>query len=366
MKKSRFTEEQIAFALKQAETGTPVAEVLRRMGISEQTFYRWKKLYGGLGTGELRRLKQLEDENRKLKQLVADLSLDKHILQDVLGKKALTPARRRELVHQVQEAHGVSERRGCAALGVGRSGVRYRSTKPDQAPLRMRICDLAKSRVRYGYFRIYILLRREGWRVNHKRVHRLYRDEGLSLRLKRPRRHVSAAHRERQPAALRPNERWSMDFVSDALFDGRRLRALTVVDAFTREALAIEVDQGIKGEQVVAVVGRLALLRGAPCAIQVDNGPEFVSKALDRWAYENGVTLDFSRPGKPTDNALVESFNGRLRDECLNANWFLSLADARSKIETWRRHYNESRPHTALGWRTPQEFALAAALQAAE
>ncbi|WP_428833828.1 IS3 family transposase [Methylorubrum populi] len=231
---------------------------------------------------------------------------------------------------------------------------------------RMLNCDLAKSRVRYGYFRIYILLRREGWRVNHKRVHRLYRDEGLSLRLKRPRRHVSAAHRERQPAALRPNERWSMDFVSDALFDGRRLRALTVVDAFTREALAIEVDQGIKGEQVVAVVGRLALLRGAPCAIQVDNGPEFVSKALDRWAYENGVTLDFSRPGKPTDNALVESFNGRLRDECLNANWFLSLADARSKIKTWRRHYNESRPHTALGWRTPQEFALAAALQAAE
>ena len=134
----------------------------------------------------------------------------------------------------------MSERRGCAALGVGRSGVRDRSTKPDQAPLRMRICDLAKSRVRYGYFRIYILLRREAWRVNHKRVHRLYRDEGLSLRLKRPRRHVSAAHRERQPAALRPNERWSMDFVSDALFDGRRLRALTVVDAFTREALAIE------------------------------------------------------------------------------------------------------------------------------
>ena len=170
----------------------------------------------------------------------------------------------------------------------------------------MRICDLAKSRVRYGSFRIYILLRREGWRVNHKRVHRLYRDEGLSLRLKRPRRHVSAAHRERQPAALRPNERWSMDFVSDALFDGRRLRALTVVDAFTREALAIEVDQGNKGEQVVAVVARLAMLRGAPCAIQVDNGPEFVSKALDRWAYENGVTLDFSRPGKPTDTDVVE------------------------------------------------------------
>ena len=163
-----------------------------------------------------------------------------------------------------------------------------------------------------------------------------------------------------------PNALWSMDFVSDALFDGRRLRALTVVDAFTREALAIEVDQGIKGDQVVAVMTRLALIRGAPRTIRVDNGPEFVSKALDRWAYENGVTLDFSRPGKPTDNAFVESFNGRLRDECLNAHWFLSLADAKSKIEAWRRQYNESRPHTALGWLTPQEFALAAAQQVAE
>ena len=157
-----------------------------------------------------------------------------------------------------------------------------------------------------------------------------------------------------------------MDFVSDALFDGRRLRALTVVDAYTREALAIEVDQGIKGEQVVDVMARLALVRGAPGAIRVDNGPEFVSKALDRWAYANSVTLDFSRPGKPTDNAFVESFNGRLRDECLNAHWFLSLADAKAKIEAWRRQYNESRPHTALGWLTPREFALAVAAKAAE
>ena len=151
-----------------------------------------------------------------------------------------------------------------------------------------------------------------------------------------------------------------MDFVSDALFDGRRLRALTVVDAFTREALAIHVDQGIRGEQVVEAMNRIAAVRGAPRTIRVDNGPEFISKALDRWAYENGVTLDFSRPGKPTDNAFVESFNGRLRDECLNTQWFLSLADARAKIEAWRRHYNESRPHTSLGWMTPAKFALLA------
>jgi putative transposase len=165
-------------------------------------------------------------------------------------------------------AHGVSERRSCVALGVDRSTIRYRSTWPDQAPLRLRIRDLAQTRVRYGYFRIYILLRREGWVINHKRVYRLYREEGLSLRLKRPHRHVSAANRERQPAATGPNQLWSMDFVSDALFDGRRLRALTVVDAYTREALAIEVDQGIKGERVVEVMRRLAFSRGAPKAIR--------------------------------------------------------------------------------------------------
>ena len=176
----------------------------------------------------------------------------------------------------------------------------------------MRIRDLSQTRVRYGYFRIYVLLRGEGRRVNHKRVYRLYREDGLSLRLKRPRRHVSAVSRERQPGASAPNEPWSMDFVSDALFDGRRLRALTVVDAYTREALMIEVAQGIKGEQVVDAITRVASLRGPPKAIRVDNGPEFVSKALDRWAYENAVALDFSRPGTPTDNAFVESFNGRL------------------------------------------------------
>ena len=217
--------------------------------------------------------------------------------------------------------------------------------------------------MRYGYFRLYILLRREGWRVNHKRVYRLYREEGLSLRLRRPRRHVTAARRERQPGAAAPNQLWSMDFVSDALFDGRRLRALTVVDAFTREALAIDVDKGIRREQVVEAMTRIAAVRGAPRTIRVDNGPEFISKALDRWAYENGVALDFSRLGKPTDNAFVESFNGRFRDECLNTHWFLSLADARAKIEAWRRHYNESRPHTSLGWMTPNEFASSAGVK---
>jgi putative transposase len=172
MKKSRYTEEQIAFALKRAETGTPVSEVIRRIGISEQTFYRWKKVYGGLGVGELRRVKQLEEENRKLKQLVADLSLDKDILRDVLAKSsdAWAAARTRRARPGV---HGISERRSCSVLGAERSSVRYVSHRPDQTPLVMRIRDLAAMRTRYGYFRIYILLRREGWFVNHKRVYRL-------------------------------------------------------------------------------------------------------------------------------------------------------------------------------------------------
>lgn len=228
----------------------------------------------------------------------------------------------------------------------------------------MRIREIAAVRVRYGYPRIHVLLRREGWAVNRKRVYRLYRQEGLSLRHKRPRRHVTAARRMERAAASRANEQWSMDFVSDALFDGRRIRALTLVDNYTREALAIVVDSGIRGVHVVAALQGVTAHRAPPRLIRVDNGPEFVSKALDRWAYERGVTLDFSRPGKPTDNGLVESFNGRLRDECLDTHWFLSLEDARTKIEAWRRDYNASRPHSALGHLTPQEFAARAAQQA--
>lgn len=269
----------------------------------------------------------------------------------------MKPGRRRELVRYLQDRYRVSERRGCAVLRFDRSSHRYRSYRDDQAFLRYRIREIAASRIRYGYRRIYVALRREGMVVNHKRVRRLYREEGLNLRIKRPRRHVSAAHRTERAPATAPNQVWSMDFVSDALFDGRRLRALTLLDVFTREALAIEADKGITGEQVAAILDTVLAARPAPQRIRVDNGPEFVSNALDRWAYARGVTLDFSRPGRPIDNAFVESFNGRFREGCLNVHWFLSLDDARAKIEAWRRFYNESRPHSALGDRTPHEFA---------
>jgi putative transposase len=238
-----------------------------------------------------------------------------------------------------------------------RSSWYYRSCKDKQIALRMRIREIAAVRVRYGYPRIHVLLRREGWHVNRKRVYRLYREEGLNLRAKRPKRRVSAAVRVGRPEIMGLNDCWSMDFVSDTLADGRRYRALTVVDNFSRECLGIKAEQSVTGQHVVALLERICFYRGAPRTIRVDNGPEFISKALDQWAYENEVTLDFSRPGKPTDNAFIESFNGSFRDECLNANWFQSLSDAKAKIDAWRKEYNEFRPHSSLGDMTPRDFA---------
>lgn len=239
-----------------------------------------------------------------------------------------------------------------------RSTHYYRSIKGDDGALQARIKEIARTRVRYGSPRIYVLLRREGWYVNHKKVERIDKEAGLSLRFKRPKRRVSAAHRKEMPALTTINQCWSMDFVADQLFNERRLRSLTVVDNFSRECLAITVDHGLKGSDVVETMRRIYAHTGRkPERIKLDNGSEFISKALDKWAYENGVTLDFSRPGKSTDNAFIESFNGSFRDECLNAHWFLSLEDAREKIEAWRQDYNTFRPHSSLDNLTPTEFS---------
>ena len=254
-------------------------------------------------------------------------------------------------------AYGVGQRRACQVVRFHRSSCRYESVADGQVALRIRLRDLAQARVSYGYRRLHILLQREGWKVNHKRIYRLYRQESLQMRPKKPRRHVTASRRLERMAATEPNEGWSMDFMSDELFDGRRIRLLTIVDNFSRESLAIEVDQRIGGQRVVEALMKLGSERGLPKTIRVDNGPEFTSKRLDQWAYLNGVELDFSRPGKPMDNGLIEAFNGRLRQECLNESWFLSLEDARDKVESWRKHYNSERPHGALDNLVPLEYA---------
>ena len=252
------------------------------------------------------------------------------------------------------DTYGASVRQACQCVLVSRSSYYYRSHGRDDSAERARIREIAETRVRYGMWRIHTLMRREGWLINHKKTHRIYCEEGLNLRRKRPRRRVAAAHRVDRPDIAAPDQVWSMDFVADELFNGRRIRALTVVDNFSRQSLAIDVDFRLNGEAVVETMMRLLSQSRRPKRIQVDNGSEFISRALDKWAYEHGVELDFSRPGKPTDNAFIESFNGSFRDECLNLHWFLDLEDARQKIETWRRDYNEFRPHSSLGGQTPQ------------
>jgi putative transposase len=211
-------------------------------------------------------------------------------------------------------------------------------------------------RVRYGYRRLWLLLRREGYSVNHKRIYRLYREEGLAIRPKLPRRRRSCRYREARPETSRANEVWAMDFMSDALFNGQRFRLLTVVDCHTREALAVVPRTSFRAFDVVDVLDGITRRRGVPGSIRCDNGPEFAGRLLDQWAYFQGVALDFSRPGKPTDNAFIESFNASVRRELLNASWFLSLADARERTEAWRREYNEDRPHSSLGDLAPKEF----------
>jgi putative transposase len=251
----------------------------------------------------------------------------------------MTPAARRAAVRWVQTHYGLSERRACRLVEIGRSTLRYRPRGGvDTGLLRQRLRELAAERPRFGYRRLHVLRQREGVVVNHKRIARLYREEGLTVRRRR-RKRVACSSRGRAAVPGRPNQQWGVDFVSDILAWGRRIRLFTVVDVFTREALAIEVDTSLPGGRVVQVLERLVTERGGPDEIVLDNGPELAGKAVDQWSYERGVRLCFIEPGKPVQNAFVESFQGRLRDECLNRHWFLGLSDARHTVEAWRQDY---------------------------
>ena len=253
-------------------------------------------------------------------------------------------------------AHQLGVTRACGLIGISRSLYRYESTRPDDKALTERLTALAGQKRRYGYRRLHILLRREGWLINRKRTYRVYHAAGLMVR-RRKRKRIAGVERHVKMVALAPNQSWSMDFVSDGFVDGRRLRCLNIVDDFTKECLAIEVDTSLPGRRVVSVLERLAESRGLPQSVTVDNGPEFVSKALDEWAYRQQLHLRFIEPGKPQQNAYIESFNGKFRDECLNEHWFLSMRHARQVIAAWRQEYNDERPHSSLGYLTPNKFA---------
>lgn len=255
----------------------------------------------------------------------------------------------------MQQAHGVSERRACRVLNLHRSVARYQSTSQrDDRVLKQRLQALAEQYPRYGYLMLHQFLRREGLVINRKRTYRIYTELGLQVRTKRRKKLV----RPRIPMLLptRPGERWSLDFVSDQLANGRRFRVLNIVDDFSRECVGQIVDTSISGARLARYLDELGCLRSLPHTVVCDNGTELTSKAMFFWSRNSGVKLHFIQPGKPTQNAFVESFNGTFRDGCLNQHWFWNLGDARRVIENWRQHYNQVRPHSSLGYMTPLEY----------
>lgn len=268
----------------------------------------------------------------------------------------VTPSAKRQAVAQLVANHKMSERRACRVIGCCRMSVRYKTIRQDDPVLRDRLNALAKERRRFGYRRLHVFLRREGHEVNHKRLFRIYREEGLHVRRRGGRKRAIGT---RAPATLPllPNQRWSLDFVSDQMTDGRRFRILTVVDDCTRECLALIADTSLSGARVARELGALFEARGKPLIIVSDNGTEFTSNAILSFAQESQIDWHYIAPGKPTQNAFIESFNGRLRDEFLNETLFPSLAWARAALAAWRQDYNNERPHSRLGWRTPVEFA---------
>lgn len=264
------------------------------------------------------------------------------------------PARREQV--RLATVRGLSQRRACVLLSVARSTLGYESRmQAKDAPVKVAMQRLSAHYPRFGYRRVNIFLGREGLLMSPDRAHRIWRQAGLQLPRRRPRRRV-ASRRPRPQAPTRINEVWSYDFVFDACANGQQLKCLTVVDEFSRESLFIDVAGGIRSRRVIEVLSQLISVRGAPRYLRSDNGPEFVSNALLRWARDAGIDMAIIEPGKPWQNGCAESFNGKFRDECLSLEWFRSRAEAKVVIENWRRHYNEVRPHSSLGYLTPNEF----------
>ncbi|HGV3492114.1 IS3 family transposase [Klebsiella quasipneumoniae] len=338
MRKARFTEHQIIAVLKSVEAGRTVKDVCREAGISEASYYNWKAKFGGMEASDIKKMKDLEYENRRLKQMFADLSLECRALKDVIEKKFLKPAIKRELVSYLTAQFAMSLRQACRILSLSRTVERY---------------------PRYGFKKLFQVLRRQGKSWNHKRVHRIYCLLKLNFRRKgKQRLPVRNPVPLVTPEAM--NQSWSIDFMHDALVCGRRLRTFNVVDDFNREALAIEFDLNIPAQRVVRVLDRIVANRGYPLKMRMDNGPELVSLTLAQWAEEHGVMLEFIRPGKPTQNAFIERFNRTYRTEILDFYLFRTLNEAREITERWLAEYNGERPHESLNNLTPEEYRLMA------
>ncbi|EBT2497838.1 TPA: IS3 family transposase [Salmonella enterica subsp. enterica serovar Bahrenfeld] len=339
MRKARFTENQIIAVIKSVEAGRTVKDVCREAGISEATWYNWKSRYGGMEASDIKKIKDLEDENRRLKQMFADLSLENRALKDVIEKKPLKPASKRELVTHLITTFGLSIRQACRSLNLSRTVYHYRPDTTRDEPVIVALQAVAE---RYPW--------------NHKRIHRIYCLLKLNFRRKgKQRLPVRNPSPLATPEAL--NQSWSVDFMHDALVCGRRFRTFNVVDDFNREAsLSIEIDLNLPALRVVRVLDRIAANRGYPVMLRMDNGPEFISLTLAEWAEQHAVKLEFIRPGKPTQNAFIERFNRTYRTEILDFYLFRTLNEVREITERWVSEYNCERPHESLNNMTPEEY----------
>ncbi len=365
MPRKRYSTEQIVTKLRQAEVelggGLRTPEMCKKLGVSEQTYYRWRKEYGGLRLDQAKRLKEVERENTRLKKLVADQAPRQHDSQRGGVGKLLSPSRRRQAVAHVRRQLGVSERRACRVVGHARSTHRHRVAVPDDEPRMVaRMMALATRYGRYGYRRITALLRGEGWLVNHKRVERLWRREGLKVPQRQPKRGrlwlADGSCVRRRPTYR--HHVWAYDFVAERTHEGRPLKILAVVDEYSRECLALVVARRLRAMDVLETLAQLFVTHGVPAHIRSDNGPEFTADLVRSWLEALDVATLFIEPGSPWENGYVESFNGKLRDELLDREIFYTLTEARIVIERWRREYNTVRPHSALGYRPPAPQAV--------
>ncbi|MEZ5051108.1 MAG: IS3 family transposase [Chitinophagales bacterium] len=353
MKKSRFSETQIVGILKQHEQGLKVADICRQHSISSATFFNWKSKYGGMQASDIKRLRELEEENRKLKQMYADLALDNRILKDIIGKKALTPCHMKELATGVSSEYCVSIGRACRIINLPRSMYYYESKRDDTAVID-ELSKLAEQLPTNGFPEYFGRIRRvHQW--NHKRVRRVYRKMGLHIRCKHKRR---LPQRIQQPLQQQPslNKVWRMDFMQDSLTSGRKFRVLNVIDDFNRQGLAIRIATSFPGQEVTRILTQLIEEYGKPKRIRTDNGPEYISRSVQEFMQTNEIKHQFIQPGKPTQNAYIERFNRIFRTAVLNAYLFDDINQVRALAGTWLDDFNRNHPHKSLFGLSPIEF----------
>ncbi|MDG1470823.1 MAG: IS3 family transposase [Ascidiaceihabitans sp.] len=354
MKNGRYSDAQIMGILKQAEGGMPVSELCREHGMSSASFYKWRAKFGGMDASLISEMKDMAEENRRLKRMYAEMSMQNDLLKEALGKKPLRPSLRREMAMNAVARQGVSIALACRAFEISETCYRYSPILSDENE---EIADwlerLTANKRNWGFGLCFLYLRNvQGYGWNHKRVYRIYCELELNLRIK-PKKRLKRDKPEPLAVPDRPNETWSMDFMADQLADGRSIRTLNVLDDFNREGLCIEVDFSLPAERVVRSLNQIIEWRGQPQAIRVENGPEYISGTLMAWAEKRNIRLEYIQPGKPQQNAYIERYNRTVRGEWLSQYIFETIEEAQDQATEWLWTYNNERPNMAIGGITP-------------